>query len=274
MSIKELQEKKQWLGLTYEEIAYLTRIPVGVVRNVFAGKVDSDKKMLDLLELVFAVRERELGAEKKGQYKGEKEADIIREAQAAYRIEKWQGEYTVEDYFAVPEGKRVELIDGVIYDIGTPKLIHQKLCTLIERELDSFIKKKGGLCVSFGAPVSTQLDCDNKTMLEPDITVVCDRSKLREMFVYGAPDMVIEVLSRSTAKRDKTIKREKYQNAGVREYWIVDPKKKRIYVYHFEKEDFSRLYSFEDQVPVGIFNGECKVDFVKIYKEVEFFYTD
>lgn len=279
MTIEELQERRQRSGITCEEIAYLSRIPVETVRKVFDGELDSDEvdldeKVLDLLELVFEVSEREAEAEKKGEYERKKDADLVREAQTAYQVKKWQGEYTVEDYWAVPEEEHVELIDGVLYDMAPPVSIHQKLSFLIGKAIDAFIEKKGGLCVMFAAPVGTQLDCDDKTMLEPDITVVCDRSKLQRGIIYGAPDLVIEVLSKSTEKRDRTVKKEKYQNAGVREYWMVDPKKKRIQVYHFEKEDFSRIYSFEDQVPIGIFDGECKVDFVEIYRKVEFLYEN
>lgn len=191
-----------------------------------------------------------------------------------YQAGKRQGEYTVEDYFAVPEGEQMELIDGVLYDMVPPKSIHQRIAFLIGMEIESYIRKQGGSCIVFCLPVGTQLDCDDRTMLEPDITVVCDRRKLRNGIIYGAPDLVVEILSKSTERRDKTIKKEKYRAAGVREYWLVDAKKRKVQVYHFEKEDVSRLYSFERRIPVGIFEGNCKIDFEEIYREVEFLYND
>ena len=83
---------------------------------------------------------------------------------------------------------------------------------------------------------------------------------------------MIEILSESTKKKDSYLKLMKYQNAGVREYWLVDPEKKKVIVYDFEQEEIPKIYGFDTQVPVGIFGGECKVDFAKIYEEIRFIY--
>jgi Uma2 family endonuclease len=79
---------------------------------------------------------------------------------------------------------------------------------------------------------------------------------------------VVEVLSTSTRKKDTSIKLALYQRAGVREYWIVDPKQRRIYVYGFEKGELPVIYTFENKVPVGIFDGAIEVDFTEIYAEI------
>ena len=79
------------------------------------------------------------------------------------------------------------------------------------------------------APMDVQLDCDEKTMVEPDVLIVCDRDKIVNRCVYGAPDFIIEILSNSTKKKDSVIKLNKYLNAGVREYWMIDPTKKEGY---------------------------------------------
>lgn len=134
-------------------------------------------------------------------------------------------------------------------------------------------QKKQGDCIPFSAPTSVQLDCDNRTIVVPDIFVVCDRDKLQNGLVFGAPDLVIEILSPSTKRKDLTIKLTKYQNAGVREYWIVDPKKKSVVIYDLENPDLPELYTFEHQVPVKIFGGKCIVDFKEIYEYVEFIYS-
>ena len=105
------------------------------------------------------------------------------------------------------------------------------------------------------APLDVQLDRDDRTMVQPDVLVVCDRSKVVRRCVYGAPDFVVEILSPSTWEKDMYVKLGKYESAGVREYWIVDPKKKRVLVYDFEHTDFPALYTFTDQIPVGIFDG-------------------
>jgi Uma2 family endonuclease len=102
--------------------------------------------------------------------------------------------------------------------------------------------------------------------------IVCDRDKLKYGRVYGAPDFVVEVLSASTAKKDGALKLSKYCNADVKEYWLVDPKKKRVVVYDLEKDAFPTVYTFEDEVPVGIFEGKCKVDFKEIYEYAQFLF--
>ncbi len=196
---------------------------------------------------------------------------LVREAQAAYRV-KQQGEYTLEDYYALPDDQRVELIDGVIYDMSAPLLVHQAIAGDIYSQLWQFVKRNGGNCMPFVAPVDVQLDKDNRTMVQPDVLVVCDQSKMKEHCVYGAPDFVVEVLSKSTRKKDMYLKLDKYRNAGVREYWMVDPKSKRVIVYEFENEDRPVIYEFDGKIPVGIYDGKCVIDFEEIYQSIDFLY--
>lgn len=200
-----------------------------------------------------------------------KDADVVRET-SAYRAGKRQGEYTLEDYYAIPDEQRVELIDGVIYDMAAPSNVHQMLSDEILVQLKQYVKKKGGQCVPMSSPVDVQLDCDNKTMVQPDVLVTCDREKIKFQKIYGAPDFVIEILSKSTRKKDLCLKLAKYMQAGVREYWIVDPDKKYVFVYDFEHGAELTLYTFQDTVPVQIFHGECQVDFSEIYENVRFLY--
>ena len=121
------------------------------------------------------------------------------------------------------------------------------------------------------SPVDVQLDCDDKTMVEPDVIIVCDRSKIIRKCVYGAPDFVMEVLSKSSKKKDMFIKLNKYLNAGVREYWIVDPDKKVVMIYDFEHDDY-RLASFDDKIPVSVLDNECIIDFAALYDRISFLY--
>ena len=112
--------------------------------------------------------------------------------------EKKQGEYTISDYYAIPEDVRAELIDGVIYDMAPPLSVHQLLSAKIHGYLARYIEKKGGSCIPFFAPIGVQLDKDDKTIVEPDILIVCDRNQITRRGIYGAPDFVIEILSEST----------------------------------------------------------------------------
>ena len=197
--------------------------------------------------------------------------DEVNEVEEAVAYSVKQGEYTLEDYYAISEERRVELIDGVIYDMASPTYMHQDITGSIYFELRSYILGKKGTCKPIMSPYDVQLDCDDKTMIQPDVIVACDSDKIKNRCLYGAPDFIVEILSPSTAKKDATIKLRKYEAAGVREYWMVEPDKKKVVVYDWCKSEIPIVYGFEDKVPVGIFDGECKIDFAKIYQEIEYF---
>lgn len=164
-----------------------------------------------------------------------------------------QERYTTEYIEALPENVRAELIDGQIYFLAAPKIIHQRILTKLSTRLEHYIEEKGGGCQTLVAPVAVRLNCDDKTWLEPDIIVVCDETKLQEDACCGVPDLVIEIVSLSTRQRDYGIKMLKYRTAGVKEYWIVDPEKRTVVVYWFEDENWNNLYSFEDEIAFHMF---------------------
>ena len=122
-----------------------------------------------------------------------------------------------------------------------------------ERYLTTLTKK--GTCEVFLAPFAVFLNQDNMNYVEPDISVICDKDKLSDHGCEGAPDWIIEVLSSSSTRTDCAIKLFKYRTAGVREYWIVNPMKKAVQTYVFEDEEDSNLFSFDDKIPVYIFDG-------------------
>ena len=111
-------------------------------------------------------------------------------------------------------------------------------------------------------------------MIQPDVLVVCDRNKLKNGRLFGAPDFVVEILSPSSRKKDSYIKLVKYSNADVREYWLVDPDKKRVVVYDFANDELAKGYTFKEKVPVSIFNGHCEVDFAEINEYIRFLYEE
>lgn len=133
----------------------------------------------------------------------------IREETFAYITRKAQGEYTLEDYYALPDDQRAELIDGVIYDMTAPNFNHQLLASRLHMALFTYILANKGKCFVLEAPLNVQLDCDEKTMVQPDVIVLCDHGKRRGFGIFGAPDLVVEVLSPSTRKKDLGIKLEK-----------------------------------------------------------------
>lgn len=161
--------------------------------------------------------------------------------------------YTIEDIYALPEGQRAELIDGQIYDMAPPNTMHQRIVMNLSRKIANYIEAHNGSCEVFPAPFSVFLNEDGKNYVEPDISVICDKSKLDDRGCNGAPDWVIEVTSPSDPQRDYGVKLFKYRTAGVREYWIVNPQKHTVMVYDFEKEECSNQYNFCDDVPVCIY---------------------
>lgn len=257
MTLEEMRARKRELGYTYDQIAALSGLPVGTVQKVFLEITKSPRyDTLMALERVLKP----------------KQVYMVKET-SAYNVEVKQGQYTVEDYLRLPEEERVELIDGVIYDMVAPTDKHQIIGNEIYARFRDYIRKNKGKCIAITAPLDVQLDCDNKTMVQPDVVIVCDRNKFKEGRVFGAPDLIVEVLSESTKKKDITIKGAKYSAAGVREYWLVDPKKKRVHVYYYEQEELLPvMYTFEQKVPVGIWNDECEVDFAEIYEYMSFLY--
>ena len=176
---------------------------------------------------------------------------------------------TVEDYLNLPEGERVELIDGIFYDMAAPSIKHQWISFDLAYYFRNFIDKNNGSCIPLVSPVDVQLDCDDRTMVQPDVIVLCDRDKLTKERIIGAPDLIVEVVSPSNWYNDTTRKLLKYKNAGAREYWIVMPENLKVLVYFFEKSDLPVEYSFKDEVPVNIWNGKCKIDFRMIYEKIK-----
>lgn len=162
--------------------------------------------------------------------------------------------YTIEDIYALPNGKRAELIDGKIYYMAPSNTRHQRLVHLFDREIGNYIQSKKGECEVFPAPFAVFLNKDDINYVEPDISVICDKSKLDEKGCHGAPDWIIEIVSPGNKPMDYFTKLFKYRAADVREYWIVDPTKEMIIVYRFEKETMDE-YSFGMDVPVGIYEG-------------------
>ena len=172
--------------------------------------------------------------------------------------------YTESDYYNLPEGIRAELIDGKIYNQAAPSRIHQKLLGELYTVINTYIKTRNGFCQVYPAPFAVKLLADQDTIVEPDISVICDHSKLTDRGCSGAPDWIVEIVSPSSTGHDYIHKLQLYAEAGVREYWIVDPMEQRIVVYHLEQEAFDvNFYTFQDQVKAGIYE-DFWIDFREI----------
>lgn len=166
---------------------------------------------------------------------------------------------TAEEFFAwIPESnsERYELWNGEIVAMASPSIQHQNIVLGLGSKIRAYIRKNKGDCQVFVSPVDVRLN--DEVVVIPDVFVVCDPSKLDERRCYGAPDWVIEVVS---TNRDDDIIRKLalYKDAGVREYWIVDPKNKKTLVYFFEKNDFPDIYTFETPIPVEVYQRQLSI---------------
>ena len=279
---------KNLSGLTVESIAEGSHIPLGTAQKIFSGitKKPRHEAAYTLYEYLLPHAEnksREFSQEISGyDLPLHSSPELLREPGSVYGISgitidrtiknprdyirgnlarpmKNPGEYTIDDYRSLPDDRRMELIDGFFYDLASPSTIHQRLSGKLFSAIFNYISEQGGPCEVFSAPFDVQLDSDEKTMVQPDIVIVCDPQKITEWGLKGAPDLVIEILSPSTAGKDRTLKMIKYREAGVREYWLVDPEKEYISAARFEKYMPVEFYPFTAEVPVGIYDGKLKI---------------
>lgn len=281
MNIQEMRERKKELGYSNRQIAELAELPLSTVQKVFSG-ITRQPHAQTMVKLENVLRDWKPDSravrvstpnEPYYYYKLPKSEEArLREVAFSYGAakendlprRKRQGEFTVDDFFAMPEDWKGELIDGVIYDMTTPNMRHQALVGEIHYYFLDYQKRSGGDCKVY-LPLDVQLDKDERTMVEPDLLVICHQ-EYRNHAIWGAPDFVMEVLSPSTSSRDCILKLKKYRDAGVREYWIVDGAHQRVIVYDFTdpEDQVPAFYSFDEQVPVRISKGELVIDFAKI----------
>jgi len=184
--------------------------------------------------------------------------------------------YTFADLLTWADNRLRELIDGIINYVRTPKRIHQEISHLLSLSFGNFVQKNKGKCQVYQAPFAVRLPVGGATeddqiynVLLPDICVVCDLSKLDDKGCIGAPDLVVEILSPSTARNDWNKKFNLYEKAGVREYWIVDPNAKMVHVFLLQEDgnyDFGTIYESSQKVPVHILEG-LEIDLKEIFED-------
>ena len=175
--------------------------------------------------------------------------------------------YTYADYCTWDDGERRELIDGKVYAMSpAPSWEHQSILLELAGQIREHLK--GKRCKVFVAPFDVRLNAGagDDTVVQPDIVVICDRTKLGGTGCVGAPDMIVEVLSPSTALNDKVIKFNKYLQCGVREYWIVDPDSKIVSIHILDNgRYYATHYMDADIVPVHVLEG-CLVNLSEVFE--------
>ena len=288
MTIEELKNKKTTLGLTNEMIAASAGIPLSTVQKIMSGATKAPRKStLVAIETVLSAEERRRSnmsgiipdRRKSDTYENLPETcGTVMEPAAGYNLapektpekKKKDGEYTLDDYYALPDERRVELIDGVFYDMSAPAVIHQKILGELHILFRECMDAHEGECEVYLSPCDVRLDCDNKTMVQPDLLVICGPYDLGAKRFEGAPDLVLEILSPSTRSKDMLLKLYKYQNAGVKEYWIVDPDRETVMVYYFRDDNFyPEKYDFDSVIPIHISDGQCSIDFSRVNRALK-----
>ncbi|MBR6395707.1 MAG: Uma2 family endonuclease [Lachnospiraceae bacterium] len=270
MTVDEMVELKKKNGYSLEYISEKSGVPLSTVQKVFSGITPTPRRStLEALSKAFS------GVYSTGD--PTRRSLMLNETTTPYgnvsgtsALDLSGTGKTLDDYLALPDDIRVEMIDGVFYLMSAPTSFHQIISLEIAALLREYIFKNNGSCMAFIAPTDVQLDCDDKTMVQPDVFVVCNRDKINKARIYGAPDLIVEVLSESNWYHDVFRKKAKYQKAGVREYWVVMPEQKLIQVYNFATSDIYTEYTFDDVIPVNTWDGKCKVDFKHIYEKIAF----
>ena len=303
MTVDEMRAARKRLHYTYEMLSERSGVPMATVQKVFSGTTKSPHfKTMEALEAalkradkdryevytdiegreVVQVRESGLAYDLYGT--GAPETTDMTDAfggkyeiseeglpiHPRYKIPvKRQGYYTTDDLDKIPDEIRVELIDGVIYDLASPTSVHQTIVFTVATIMSNFAAAHGHHCMPYIAPLDVEFDNRKKDRLQPDLFVVCERNKEEPESDQHAPDLIMEVMSPSSRQMDMLIKLNRYLRAGVKEYWIVDPDKKTIMVYDFVNNDYAHMYTFDDEVPVAISGGELAIDFKVVQDHLE-----
>ena len=180
--------------------------------------------------------------------------------------------YTYKDYLTYDEDEKLEIIDGQIYNMSpAPSRVHQEIISALVVDIGNYIKSNKGQCKVYPAPFDVVLKDDeedtinSKNIVQPDISVICDRSKLTDKGCTGSPDMIVEVISPFNPSNDYVRKLNLYEKYKVKEYWIINPMRKNVLVYTLMDNGYDAplTYTFQDKIKVNIYE-DLEIDFKSI----------
>lgn len=265
MTLEEMKRKRRELGYTYQKLSELSGVPRGTIQKIFGGVTSSPR-----YETLLALERVLSGQTEPPEYTAPARPypNMVAE-EVLLDWGKKQGELTTEDLERLPEDKRYELIDGILFDMSDgPTYGHQMVAGEIFYQCKSYVRRRNGKCRAMTAPFSVHLDRDDKTSVQPDVMILCRNEDLNYRNYQGAPDFVVEVLSPSTRKKDMTLKLRKYEMAGVREYWMIDVEKEKVIVHVYGEEPDVWIYGFDTPIPVWIFDGDLEIDLSLIREDL------
>lgn len=293
MQQPDFKTRKKALSLTTAEVAYLADLPVSTVSKIMTGetkhpttitiekidmalrKEESKKRLehylLAMKDFLLEHQEEKFNAEVfEKSYRKEHnledkpitEADSLSEPYPIWGNVALKKELStsIKDFFRLSvENRWIELVNGNIIVNEAPGMAHQMIVKSINKQIERFIDDNKGTCQVFDVGINVQLSKDEDTILIPDILVICDKNKIKDFGILGAPDWVIEVVSPSTRHYDYKKKTYKYLSEGVRELWLVDIEKKIVVTYVEGEYMLSHLYRFGDEIPVAIYDGKLEI---------------
>lgn len=262
MTVDELRQLKKNLGYSNKRVSELSGIPLGTINKVFSGasanpRIDTLNKISDALLSV-------IDGQKKinnDPLTSTPSVSLIREGVTDYYLSSTKKKNSIREYYRLPNDHRVELFEGTFFDMASPSVIHQRIVKSLCFQLEMFIRSNKGSCELFPSPVDVQPDSnDDQTMLQPDVLIVCDSTKITRKGIVGAPDFIAEIVSPSSIKMDYYRKSYKYEASGVREYWIIDPEKKTVLINRFELNEPPLLIPLTGYAEVAIYDGKLKIN--------------
>lgn len=251
MNLEKMKQRKKELKITNKELSERSGVPLGTINKIFSGATKSPQYQTILaLEAVLAMYSY---SDQDGPY-----VSAVHESSSLYH---GKGEQTAADYYALPDEIRAELIDGRLYYMAAPTNAHQEILGELYYQIKDYIRRHEGSCKVFLSPFDVRLDQDDKTIVQPDLVITCHPDRLVYRGLNSAPDFIIEISSAGTGKRNYSLKMQKYWDAGVQEYWIVDSRKQHIVTYCFHGEEVDmKIHGITDSVTVQTY-GDLVIDF-------------
>ncbi len=274
LTVEQINELRRKYCVNYEMISDSTGVPLSTVQKVLGGVTKSPRR--ETLEALSNYFEKEHNRVKYT-IPGETLPDDIMvmenvsaecfDSYGGYRT-KHNKKYTLNEFDNITKGEaRLEMIDGVVYYLASPNSAHQIILMEIAWSLKQHINSHNGKCKVFVAPYDVYYDKDDDNRVQPDIIVYCrdnPKGAIIPKGFWGAPDFICEIVSPSTSSRDYYLKRNLYRESGVKEYWIVDYSANKITVENYMSDKGQDVYSFDDKIPVAIYNGDLVIDFADI----------